>query len=93
MSFMAKKSSRKFFLFGRYSLALLLPKKWLTELGINRGDAVDLEYDRKRRRIVIRPAFTTADSIDENRRSKPPKAVKAIESGQDNDLEPIPQID
>lgn len=51
---MAKKTSRKLFLFGRYSLALLLPKKWLNELNAQRGDLVDLEFDRKRGRVVIR---------------------------------------
>lgn len=45
---------RKLFLFGRYSLAILLPKKWLGLLGAKRGEQVILELDRKRRRIVIR---------------------------------------
>lgn len=51
---MARHSDRKLFLFGRYSLALLLPKVWLKELGINAGSQVHLEFDRARKRIVVR---------------------------------------
>ncbi len=51
---MARHSDRKLFLFGRYSLALLLPKPWLKELGILAGNQVHLEFDRARKRIVVR---------------------------------------
>ena len=47
-------NQRKLFLFGKYSLALLPPKKWLSELGVNKGDHVELEFDRKRKRIVLK---------------------------------------
>ncbi len=52
-------SFRKLFLFGRYSLALLLPKIWLTEIGVGRGKFVDLEYDRRRSKIILRFNQTT----------------------------------
>ncbi len=54
MSNMARIDKRKLFLFGKYSLALLPPKKWLTEIGVKQGDLVQLEFDRKRKRIVLR---------------------------------------
>jgi bifunctional DNA-binding transcriptional regulator/antitoxin component of YhaV-PrlF toxin-antitoxin module len=46
-------SKRKLFLFGKYSLALLPPKKWLTEMNIKKGDSVELELDKARKRIII----------------------------------------
>lgn len=49
-----RKSKRKLFLFGRYSLALLLPKKWLKDTDNDAGDEMDLEFDQARGRIIIR---------------------------------------
>jgi antitoxin component of MazEF toxin-antitoxin module len=46
-------SQRKLFLFGKYSLALLPPKKWLSEMNIKKGDSVELELDKSRKRIII----------------------------------------
>lgn len=77
-------AARKLFLFGRYSLALLLPKKWLTELGVKRGELVTMEYDRRRGRVVLRfetPLNTTK-----------PIASEALNIPDRDDLEPIPQI-
>jgi len=50
---MRKTTLRKFFLFGRYSLAILPPKKWLTELDVKAGDSSLMEFDRKKQRIII----------------------------------------
>lgn len=84
---MARTSWRKLFLFGRYSLALLPPKKWLTEIGIKKGDKVKLEFDKSRKRIVVRLAPTNGSpaSSSNNGRDKKPK------TGSD-DFQPIPQI-
>lgn len=85
---MAKKTARKLFLFGRYSLALLLPKKWLSEQGVKRGDSVGLEYDRKRGRIVVRIGGATAPLV-----SKPPKKRPDSPPPAPTDqLEPIPEL-
>ena len=84
MSFMRVHAARKLFLFGRYSLALLLPKKWLTELGVERGALVTMEYDRRRGRVVLR--FGT--SLDTNK----PIVNKPLNVSDRDDLEPIPQI-
>lgn len=69
---MAKFDARKLFLFGRYSLALLLPKSWLAELNIEAGDSVELEFYQSSRRIVVkfrsvrRPgAALTANQLNE----------------------------
>lgn len=53
MSVMKKATSRKFFLFGKYSLALLLPKKWLVEYQIEDGSIRKVELDRKKERVII----------------------------------------
>jgi len=82
---MAKSSSRKLFLFGKYSLALLLPKKWLQELGVKGGEYVGLEYDRRRRRIVIRFDAT-------NPNSRPTKTTAKSKSSEESDWQPIPQL-
>ena len=55
---MAKHSKRKLFLFGKYSLALLLPKKWLMEQGVEIGDEVELEYFAKKGRVIVKLANT-----------------------------------
>ena len=84
---MARITQRKLFLFGRYSLALLPPKRWLSELGVNAGDIVQLEFDGSRKRIVVRL------KIDEpvlKARSKPVK--RSTENPNDPDWQPIPQI-
>ena len=53
MSFMGKTTKRKLFLFGRYSLALLPPKKSLSELGVKAGDVAQVVLDRPKKRLVI----------------------------------------
>lgn len=50
---MKKTSVRKFFLFGHYSLAILPPKKWLTEFNVKEGDSRVIELDRKKQRLII----------------------------------------
>lgn len=86
MSIMTRKSQRKLFLFGKYSLALLPPKKWLTELGIKQGDNVMLELDRSRRRIVVR--LSPAELTDKP--SQPKSDVKKSETGEE--WESIPEL-
>lgn len=85
MSVMTKRSQRKLFLFGKYSLALLPPKKWLTELGIKKGDNVTLELDRARRRIVVRLAVSEPEN--EELRLPPTKSEKPTD-----DWESIPEL-
>ncbi|QQG50068.1 MAG: hypothetical protein HZB70_00565 [Candidatus Berkelbacteria bacterium] len=73
---MARKGERKLFLFGRYSLALLLPKRWLTELGAKAGTIVSLEMDRARKRIVVRfgaeqPSIKSRKSADHKSSDEP----------------------
>jgi len=76
-------SERKLFLFGRYSLALLLPKKWLGELGVERGEEVRLELDRKRKRIVIRFSNNT----------EPVSRTRKLKTNKNNPgWQPIPQL-
>ncbi|MEK7170725.1 MAG: hypothetical protein AAB774_00245 [Patescibacteria group bacterium] len=84
---MARKSVRKLFLFGRYSLALLLPKKWLTELGVKRGESVRLELDRTRKRVVLR-----FGQVSSNQAEKPPASKKPEAAKSDNGLQPIPEL-
>lgn len=80
MSDMTKSSERKLFLFGRYSLALLLPKKWLTELRAKRGDIVSLKYDAQKGQIIV--------SFSEDTKKKPVTRQKS----SPEDWEPIPQL-
>lgn len=80
---MARKSERKLFLFGRYSLALLLPKRWLTELGAVAGTVVGLEMDRARKRIVVRFTNTTESAT----KSKPKRQPK-----EETDWQPIKEL-
>ena len=77
-------AARKLFLFGRYSLAMLLPKKWLTELGAKRGEMVTMELDRRRNRVVL---LFEADGVDDK-----PLAKQQTSAPNQDDLEPIPQI-
>lgn len=84
---MARKSTRKLFLFGRYSLALLLPKKWLRELGVGPGQPVDLEYDRARGRIVMRLSDKTRPAP-----TTQPKKAAIPKPPEDPDLQPIPEL-
>ncbi len=79
---MTRKSDRKLFLFGRYSLALLLPKKWLRELSVEAGQEVLLEFDKSRRRIVVRLSGLNTP--------KPPKKVAKRPESQD--WEEIPSL-
>ncbi len=73
MSFMAKSARRKLFLFGRYSLALLPPKKWLSELGAKKGDVVTVELDKTRRRLVVRLDEPNTQSANNKRTDSKPK--------------------
>lgn len=72
------KSERKIFLFGRYSLALLLPKKWLRDFKVKRGDILNLELDKKQARIIVR--------LKNTRNEKTSRKKKKV------DWEPIPQL-
>lgn len=84
---MAKKSARKLFLFGRYSLAMLLPKKWLTEIGAKRGELVAMEFDRRRRRIVLRFNQNAEVSL-----VKDVVPTKTKQPEPPSDLQPIPEL-
>jgi len=87
MSIMARKSERKLFLFGRYSLALLPPKRWLSELGVKAGDIVHLELDRARKRIVVRLNVRSTPTTTKKPTTKGKRPTKS-----DSDWEPIPQL-
>jgi hypothetical protein len=78
---MRKTSARKLFLFGKYSLALLPPKKWLRELGVEAGDQAQVEFDRTKKRLIV--SFTGKPGL-KTKESKNP-------SGKD-DWQPIPQL-
>jgi hypothetical protein len=80
---MARHSDRKLFLFGRYSLALLLPKIWLKELGITAGNQVHLEFDRARKRIVVR--LNDQARLTNRARKKPSHTVGS-------DWTPLPEL-
>ena len=79
---MIKLSKRKMFLFGRYSLALLLPKKWLTEMAANAGDIVTVKYEKEKRQVIV--YFKKHPKVD----SKPKEKSDKRSDG----FEPIPQI-
>lgn len=91
MSVMKMRLNRKLFRFGQYSLALLVPKSWLREQGIEPGHSVELEYQRSKQQIVLHLNSNPADP-------KPaPKPVAKISSStqmatSDSDWEPIPQL-
>jgi antitoxin component of MazEF toxin-antitoxin module len=80
---MARHSDRKLFLFGRYSLALLLPKTWLKELGVTAGNQVHLEFDRARKRIVVRLEEGSGIAPKETRQKPKPS---------ENDWTPLPEL-
>ncbi len=90
MSYMARKDKRKLFLFGKYSLALLPPKKWLNELGIKKGDTVGLEFDRTRKRIVIR----LGDTVEKDEAPEIAKEEISHKESEDisEDWQSIPEI-
>jgi len=78
---MRRSANRKLFLFGRYSIALLPPKKWLNELGVEVGDKAVVELDKKRRRLIV--SFKSDNpSSDQPAKTKP----------QSDDWEPIPKL-
>lgn len=93
---MPKHAVRKLFLFGRYSFAVLPPKKWLTELGLKRGDEILLELDRKRGRIVIRlNNGRTAPALEPPQPSPKadfPKSTNNDPKSEDSGWEPIPSL-
>lgn len=80
---MARHSDRKLFLFGRYSLALLLPKAWLKELGVIAGNQVHLEFDRARKRIIVRLQPTE---------TAPTATRKKAQQNPDTDWTPLPEL-
>ncbi|MEX1051793.1 MAG: hypothetical protein WEC83_00160 [Patescibacteria group bacterium] len=80
---MPKTSRRKLFLFGRYSLALLPPKKWLSQLGVKAGDEAVVELDQARRRLVVR-----FDQLQQQPNAKPAKKPTPPADG----WEDIPQL-
>ena len=88
-------------MFGKYSLALLPPKKWLNEIGVAQGDFVELEFDRKRKKIVLK--FKENNTIDkswitEKPNSKPKKnnddrlKKELITKDQTEDWQSIPEL-
>lgn len=80
---MKKVVSRKLFLFGKYSLALLPPKKWLNKLGIKKGDTVDIKLDSSKRRLIIQ--FESRSHKETIESGKEKKSTK-------NGWEPIPRL-
>ncbi len=85
MSFMTKTTQRKLFLFGRYSLALLPPKKWLSQLGVKAGDEVTVELDKTKRRLIVR--FDNSAKT-----ASPQKPPKTASKNDPDDWQPIPQL-
>ena len=85
---MKKVVRRKLFLFGRYSLALLPPKKWLTKLGVEEGDSVEIEMNASKNRMIIHfhPENKTQTTPDKDKPTskKPDKP--------NDGWEPIPQL-
>lgn len=82
---MARSTQRKLFLFGRYSLALLPPKKWLSQLGVKVGDTVTVELDKTKRRLIIR--FDNPHPI-----SAEHKTSKHGKKSDPDGWQPIPQL-
>lgn len=82
-------STRKIFLFGRYSLALLPPKKWLQEIGVTDGDQAQMVFDRKKQRIILSFPGTTAAVLDRPRREK---ITKTTLEGEGGDWQTIPEL-
>ncbi len=87
---MAKTTVRKFFLFGKYSLALLIPKKWLSELGVGEQSTVRIEYEAKKKKIVLR--FDDSDVIHKPNKPKTKKAADPASDKEDETWQPIPQL-
>lgn len=88
MSFMGKISKKKMFLFGRYSLAILPPKKWLSEMGVEEGDEVTVELDKRKRRIIIH-----IDEVRDSKKITNKKVEKSDRGDRDSDdWQPIPQL-
>lgn len=79
---MRKSSRRKLFLFGRYSLALLPPKKWLGDLGVKAGDEAVVELDKTKKRLIV--SFPNS--------SRSPNKPAANSKKKTDDWEPIPGI-
>ncbi len=86
---MAKNNHRKLFLFGRYSLALLLPKRWLKELAAERGDEVALQFNKKRHQITIEFGLKDSHPPVKNDGSAPSPKKKKTDG---DDWQPIPQL-
>jgi len=84
---MAKNNRRKLFLFGRYSLALLLPKRWLKELAAERGQEVVLQFNKKRHQITIE--FDSSKIPNKIPSSVSEQKKKKIDG---DDWQPIPQL-
>ena len=80
---MKKTSIRKFFLFGHYSLAILPPKKWLTEFNVKEGDCRVIELDRKKQRLIIH--LKEVEMQDDDNHAEP-------EATKKDDWQPIPPL-
>lgn len=82
MSFIMRKSSRrKLFLFGRYSLALLPPKKWLSDLGVKAGDEAIVEFDKTKKRLIVSFSHQFNEDLTNNKKIDQP-----------DDWQPIPKL-
>jgi len=94
MSIKMRKSERKLFLFGRYSTALLLPKKWLGELGVGPGDRVALEFDVARKRLVVRPTnlFVPTTTPKTSDTTKTADSRPAESKTEGDEWQDIPQL-
>ncbi|MEK7548754.1 MAG: AbrB/MazE/SpoVT family DNA-binding domain-containing protein [Patescibacteria group bacterium] len=85
---MAKYSTRKLLLFGRYSLALLLPKSWLSQLQIEAGDSVELEFDHQGRQIVV--TFVGHGRLAD--KAAVAKTGSRLDNLIDNDWQPLTEL-
>jgi antitoxin component of MazEF toxin-antitoxin module len=90
MSDMARHSTRKLFLFGRYSLALLLPKRWLTELGIVAGQQVELKFDKTKKRVIV--YLFGGDTAKQIRKTSTNPAQKGESVQEEGDWQEIPPV-
>jgi len=89
-----KTDVRKIFSFGRYSLALLLPKKWLSELSVEAGDYLQLEFDRKKQRITVKRSDRPTTNQSNSHKPQKTSTAKGSKGNPDaaGSWEPIPQL-
>jgi hypothetical protein len=81
---MRKSSQRKLFLFGRYSLALLPPKKWLNELGVEAGDRATVEFDKTKKRLIVSFGSSHDNPVRKPSQNKP--------TPSEDGWQPIPRL-